>query len=73
MKQILAAGKKAAITWNTADLGLHQATKSVENLETKAPQQAERKQDILEGDSDEAAKKFLEKIIKELKKRRSQL
>ncbi|HWR06814.1 electron transfer flavoprotein [Sporomusa sp.] len=67
MKQILAAGKKATVAWNIADLDLCQPVKSVENLETKAPQQAERKQDILEGDSDEVVKKFLEKIIKELK------
>lgn len=67
MKQILAAGKKATVAWSAADLDLCQPVRTVENLETKAPQQAERKQDILEGDSDEVVKKFLEKISKELK------
>lgn len=67
MKQILAAGKKTAISWTAADLGLGRPAKSIENLETKAPQQAERKQDILEGDAEEAVRNFLEKIIKELK------
>lgn len=67
MKQILAAGKKESTTWTGTDIGLSSPVKSIDIIETKAPKQTDRKQEIVEGDSDEAVQKFLEKIAKELK------
>lgn len=67
MKQILAAGKKASTVWTAADIGLSQPEKSIEILETKAPKQTDRKQAVIEGDSDETVQKFIEAISKELK------
>jgi electron transfer flavoprotein beta subunit len=67
MKEILAAGKKPVTVWTAQDLELHERFKTIEVLETKAPQQVERKQDIIEGDSDEAIQKFIEKISEVLK------
>lgn len=67
MKQILAAGKKTSITWTAADIGLSQPKQTIEILETKAPKQADRKQEVIEGDSDEAVQKFIKAISKELK------
>lgn len=67
MKQILAAGKKPSSVWKASDVNLAKPANSIEVLETKAPKQVDRKQDIIEGDSDEAIKKFIGKISGELK------
>lgn len=67
MKQILAAGKKPSTVWKSSDLNFARPDSSIEVLETKAPLQVERKQEIVEGDSDEAIKKFVEKISGELR------
>ncbi|MHB8074759.1 electron transfer flavoprotein [Desulfosporosinus fructosivorans] len=66
MKQILAAGKKPSTVWKAGDVNLAKLSNSIEVLETKAPKQVDRKQEIIEGDSDEAIKKFIEKISGEL-------
>ncbi|SCM81912.1 putative electron transfer flavoprotein subunit (etfB-like) [uncultured Sporomusa sp.] len=67
MKQILAAGKKTSTVWTAAEIGLAQPERTIEILETKAPKQADRKQEVIEGDSDEAVQKLIEVISKELK------
>lgn len=67
MKQILAAGKKPSSVWKRNDVNIERPSNSIEVLETKAPKQVDRKQDIIEGDSDEAIKKFIAKISVELK------
>lgn len=67
MKEILAAGKKPVTVWKASDVNLEKTAKSIEVLETKAPQQVDRKQDIVEGDSDEAIKQFIAKISLVLK------
>lgn len=67
MKQILAAGKRPSTVWNVDDVNLFPPKNSLEVIETKAPQQVDRIQDIIEGDSDEAINKFIEKITKLLK------
>ncbi|MBP1764240.1 MAG: Electron transfer flavoprotein alpha/beta-subunit [Firmicutes bacterium] len=67
LKQILAAGKKPSTVWSLADVNLTKPADTIEIIETKAPQQVERKQDVVEGDSEDAIKKFIEKIAVELK------
>lgn len=67
MKQILAAGKKPSNAWSPSDAGLAVPAQSIEVLETKAPEQVDRKQVVIEGDSDDAIKEFVEKIAVELR------
>jgi electron transfer flavoprotein beta subunit len=67
LKNIIAAGKKTATIWSINDVELSKPVNSIEILDTKAPKQVDRKQDIIEGDSDDAIKKFIEKISGELK------
>ena len=67
MKQILAAGKRPSNIWNINEVNLSKPEKTIEVLESKAPPQVDRKQDIIEGDSEEIIQKFIEKISKELK------
>lgn len=67
MKNILAAGKKPSTAWTLADVADAAAGKTIDVLETKAPKQADRKQDIIEGDSDEQIQAFVDKIAAELK------
>lgn len=67
MKQILAAGKKPSTVWTTSDVNLAKPANSVEVLEIKAPKQVDRKQEIIEGDSEDAIKQFIAKISGELK------
>lgn len=62
MKAILAAGKKPMTIWTAADIGLGARADTIEVLETKAPKQTERKQIVVEGDSDEAIQEFLANI-----------
>ena len=67
MKQILGAGKKPSTAWGSGDAGLAVPAQSVDVLETKAPEQVDRKQIVIEGDSDDAIKEFVEKIAVELR------
>ncbi|WP_434512494.1 electron transfer flavoprotein [Desulfitobacterium sp. AusDCA] len=67
MKDILAAGKKPATVWSAKDIENASVPKTIEVLETKAPKQVERKQEIIIGDSDEDIQKFIQKISKVLK------
>lgn len=67
MKQILAAGKKPSTVWTANDVNLAKPANSIEVLKTKAPKQVDRKQEIIEGDSEEAIKQFIAKISGELK------
>ena len=61
MKQVLAAGKKPVEVFTAADIAFD-AGATVEEIETKAPKQADRAKDIVEGDSDEAIATFIEKL-----------
>lgn len=67
MKQILSAGKKPSTVLKASDIGLTVPASSIEVLETKAPEQVERKQIVIEGDSDDAIQQFIEKIAVELR------
>jgi electron transfer flavoprotein beta subunit len=67
MKQILSAGKKPSTVWNVGDAGLTVLDQSIEVLETKAPEQVDRKQIVIEGDSDDAIQEFIEKVTLELR------
>lgn len=67
MKQILSAGKKPSTVWTAGDAGFSISTNSIEVLETKAPEQVDRKQIVVEGDSDDAIQQFIEKIAVELR------
>jgi electron transfer flavoprotein beta subunit len=67
MKQILSAGKKPSTVWTAGDAGLTIPTNSIEVLETKAPEQVDRKQIVVDGDSDDAIQEFIEKIAVELR------
>jgi electron transfer flavoprotein beta subunit len=62
MKEIMAAGKRPSTIWAAKDVEPADLVKTIEVLETKAPQQVDRKKDIIEGDSDEAIQSFAEKI-----------
>lgn len=66
MKQILGAGKKPSTVWTAGDVDLTKPANSIEVLETKAPEQVDRKQEIIDGDSDKAIQQFIEKITGEL-------
>lgn len=66
MKNILAAGKKPVTEWGLSDLGAEGITRPTEILSTLAPEQVDRKQIILEGDSEEVVQKLFENIHKEL-------
>lgn len=65
MKDILAAGKKPVTELSVADLGISMPESTVDTVSVLAPQQAERKKIIVEGD-DKAAELF-EKIKNEVK------
>lgn len=67
MKEILGAGKKPSSVWRAEDVNISGLTKTVNVLETKSPKQVDRKQIIVEGDSDDAIQEFIEKISGELK------
>ncbi|ACL22607.1 Electron transfer flavoprotein alpha/beta-subunit [Desulfitobacterium hafniense DCB-2] len=66
MKNILAAGKKPVTQWDLSALELQQAENKTQVLSTLAPEQVERKQLILEGESEEVIQKLFENIRKEL-------
>lgn len=65
MKSIMAAGKKPITEWNLADIGF-QAEKRIDILSTLAPEQVERREIILEGESEEIIEKLFANIRKEL-------
>ncbi|MDR0434057.1 MAG: electron transfer flavoprotein [Gracilibacteraceae bacterium] len=65
LKEILAAGKKPVTKWGLSELGVTVAN-PVEVVSTLAPECKERKQIILEGDSDDIIDSFLQNIRKEL-------
>ncbi|NLI92367.1 MAG: electron transfer flavoprotein [Peptococcaceae bacterium] len=67
MKQILAAGKKSATIWSAEDAGIGNLSATLGVIETKAPEQMDRKKDIVQGDSEEAIKSFITKIQEVLK------
>lgn len=62
MKEILAAGKKPVTQWCLADIGLEFSTQSTEVVSTLAPLQVERKQIILEGESEEIVNKLFNSL-----------
>lgn len=66
MKNILAAGKKPVTQWSLSNLGAEGITRPTEILSTLAPEQVDRKQIILVGDSEEVVQKLFENIHKEL-------
>lgn len=65
MKDILAAGKKPTTKWSLSDLG-QPAGRIANVVSTLAPESVDRKQVIIEGDSDENIRAFLQNIRKEL-------
>ncbi|MBN1657024.1 MAG: electron transfer flavoprotein, partial [Anaerolineae bacterium] len=66
MKEILKAGKKPIREWSLADLGLAETSqRQVEEVSTLLPQQVKRKQVIIEGAPDEAARVLLEALSRE--------
>ena len=62
MSHVLAAGKKPTTTWTLGDIGVAELANTIEIIDTRAPQQVERKQDIVEGDTDEAIQEFITKL-----------
>lgn len=62
MNHILAAGKKPATVWTLEDVGAPELSSTIEVIDTRAPRQVERKQDIVEGDTDDAIREFISKI-----------
>lgn len=66
MKDIMAAGKKPVTQWGMSDIGLQGLLKPTEIISTLAPEQADRKQVILEGESEEVVDKLFESIRKAL-------
>ncbi|GAB7141159.1 electron transfer flavoprotein [Deferribacterales bacterium RsTz2092] len=65
MKDILAAGKKPVKELTLADIGAGTGAPAIETVSVLAPKQAERKRDIVEGETKVA--EFLEKFRSELK------
>lgn len=65
LKEILAAGKKPVNLWGAADVDMAKSS-SIEIISTLAPQQAERKQIVLEGDSEENITELYENLRKVL-------
>lgn len=66
MKAILAAGKKPVTEWSGADIACDCAGRMIDIVSTLAPEQVDRKQIIVEGDSEEAVAKLFVNIRKEL-------
>lgn len=66
MKDILAAGKRPVTKWNLADIGIQNSVRPTETVSTLAPEQVERKQIILEGESEEIINKLFENLRKEI-------
>ncbi|NLO98076.1 MAG: electron transfer flavoprotein [Peptococcaceae bacterium] len=66
MKEVLSAGKKPVTQWNLADIGLADNPKTMETINTLAPELAERKLIINEGDSEEVVDQLLANLRQEL-------
>jgi len=66
MKTILAAGKKPITCWSCADVGITPSAALVEVQSVLAPEQADRKKVILEGDSDSNVAAFVDSLRKTL-------
>jgi electron transfer flavoprotein beta subunit len=65
MKEILKAAKKPVTEWNLSDLGLGEIGQKTETLETRAPQQSNRKQVQIEGSAEDAARALAGYLRKE--------
>ncbi len=65
LKEILAAGKKPVNLWGDADVEMAKSS-GIEIISTLAPPQAERKQIVLEGDSEENITELYENLRKVL-------
>lgn len=66
MKNILAAGKKPTTAWDLSAIGRVGVDTPTEVVSTLAPEQADRKKIILEGESEEVIQQLFEHIRKEL-------
>lgn len=66
MKDILGAGKKPVNKWQLQDLEVEGLVKHIETVSTMAPEQVERKGEIINGDDKDQVQKFLDKIRKDL-------
>ncbi|WML29838.1 electron transfer flavoprotein [Neobacillus sp. OS1-32] len=67
MKDIISANKKPVTRWSLADIDVAELEPSREVVSTLAPEQADRRLNILEGDSEEAVAEFVKLISAELK------
>jgi electron transfer flavoprotein beta subunit len=65
MKEILKAAKKPVTEWTLADLADADQTAKVDVLETKAPQQKDRKKVMIPGKPEEAAQALISYLSKE--------
>lgn len=65
MKSVLEAGKKSVINWDLSDLDI-QPSASIEVISTLAPQGMQRKNIIIEGDSENDILEFVKHIKTEL-------
>jgi electron transfer flavoprotein beta subunit len=65
MKEILKAAKKPVMEWGLSDLELGEIRQQVETVETRAPQQANRKQVQIEGTAEDAARALAGYLRKE--------
>lgn len=66
MKEVLSAGKKPVTQWSLADIGLADNPQTIETIDTLAPELAERKQIVIEGDSEDAVNELWENLRQEL-------
>jgi electron transfer flavoprotein alpha/beta subunit len=64
MKAILAAGKKPVTTWKLEDVGVSAGPAPAALVSVLAPEQADRKKIIIEGDSDDNVAAFVEHLRK---------
>ncbi len=61
LKEIMAAGKKPSTTWLMGDLGVS-AVAGLGLISTLAPEQCDRKRDVIKGDDADTVAKFYDKI-----------
>jgi electron transfer flavoprotein beta subunit len=65
MREILKAGRKPMFEWTLADLGVVDLSETIEILKVEAPPRVARKQVMIEGSPEEAAKALLSYLRKE--------
>ena len=65
MKEILKAGKKPVSEWSLDDLGLTVEAGAVEIVSMRAPEQKNRRQQLLAGSPDEATRQLVEILARE--------